>query len=329
MSITVTSSRPSSFLGLPAEATFLVASRLAALALLVIGLAILSPSFLTPSNLTNVLRQAGLQFVMSAGLTVVILTGGIDLSIGAVIGFSACIGGAFLATGNILGGVAAAMGVGLACGFVNGALIAYMRIPSFIATYGMLWIAFGLSYVFMKGEVIFGFPPGFRFIGTGTFLGVPMLIVVAAVVLALLAVLLSRTPFGRAVYAIGGNEKAAHLSGMPVQRRLVYCYAISGLLAGLAGLMAIARTNAADASLGEELLLASIATVALGGTSLMGGRGSIFGTAIGAIILSLIINGLNLLGVQTYWQAFVMGALILISVATDEIMRRYRSSSRD
>ena len=324
MSMTVAKPRSLVF-GLQSETAFVAISRLTALILLVIGLAILSPSFLTFGNISNVLRQASLQFVMSAGLTVVILTGGIDLSIGAVVGFSACIGGAFLTGGNIAVGIAAALGVGLACGIVNGALVAYLRIPSFIATYGMLWIAFGLSYVFMKGEVIFGFPPAFRFLGTGVVLGIPMLVICGAVVLALLSFMLARTPFGRAVYAIGGNEKAARMSGMPVQRRLVYCYAISGVLAGLAGLLAIARTNAADASLGDELLLPSIAAVALGGTSLMGGQGSIPGTAVGAIILSLIINGLNQLGVQTYWQAFVMGALILISVTTDEIMRRHRS----
>jgi ribose transport system permease protein len=324
MSATASQARAAWFVGLSGEPAFLLGSRLTALMLLVIGLSIVSPSFLTAGNLSNVFRQASLQFVMSAGLTVVILTGGIDLSIGAVVGLSACLGGAFLATGNIVGGVAAALAVGFGCGLVNGALVSYLRIPSFIATYGMLWIAFGLSYVFMRGEVIFGFPASFRFIGTGNVGGIPMIVVVAATVLVLLTILLARTPFGRAVYAIGGNERAAHLSGMPVQRRLALSYGISGLLAGLAGLLAIARTNAADAGLGDELLLPAIAAVALGGTSLVGGKGGVFGTAIGAIILSLIINGLNLLGVQTYWQAFVMGALILISVAADEIVHRHR-----
>lgn len=311
--------------GMSSETAFLIASRLAAVTLLVVALALLSPAFLTVGNLTNVLRQAGLQFVMSAGLTIVILTGGIDLSVGAVIGLSACLGGALLAGGNVAGGIAAALAVGLACGLANGIMVAFLKIPSFIATYGMLWIAFGLGYVFMGGEVIYGFPPAFRFLGTGFVGPVPMLIVAAAFVLIVLHVVLTRTPFGRGVYAIGGNERAARLSGMPVGFRLMLCYAISGVVAAFAGLLAITRTNAADAGLGEDLLLPAIAAVALGGTSLSGGVGGVLGTAIGAVILSLIINGLNLLGVKTFWQAFAMGALIVISVATDEIMRRRQS----
>lgn len=316
-------SRSSLLLG--TDRAFVAASRLAALALLVALLAIASPSFLTWSNFSNVMRQSALQFVMSAGLTAVVLTGGIDLSVGAVIGLSACLGGALLADGNIGGGVFAALAVGLACGLFNGVMVAWMRIPSFIATYGMLWIAFGLGYVFMKGEVIYGFPAGFRFISVGNLGPVPMMVVMAAIVLLAMHVLLTRTPFGRALYAIGGNENAARLSGMPVQRRLVLCYGLSGFVAGIAGLLVIARTNAADAGLGEELLLPTIAAVALGGTSLAGGTGGIVGTAIGATILSLIINGMNLLGVKTFWQAFAMGTLILVSVATDEIIRRRKS----
>ncbi|MFG1348006.1 ABC transporter permease [Xanthobacter autotrophicus DSM 431] len=315
--------RPSLLTG--TDRAFVALSRLTALALLVTLLAIASPAFLTYGNLSNVLRQASLQFVMSAGLTAVVITGGIDLSVGAMIGLSACLGGALLAGGSILGGITAALVVGLACGLFNGVMVAYLRIPSFIATYGMLWIAFGLGYVFMMGEVIYGFPPAFRFIAVGYVGPVPMLVVMAAIVLFGMHVVLTRTPFGRSLYAIGGNANAARLSGMPVQRRLVLCYGLSGLMAGLAGLLAIARTNAADAGLGEELLLPTIAAVALGGTSLAGGTGGIVGTAIGAIILSLIINGMNLLGVKTFWQAFAMGTLILISVATDEIIRRRKA----
>jgi len=309
------------------ERAFLITSRLAAMLALVVVLSLLAPNFLTVGNLTTVMRQAALQLVMSAGLTLVILTGGIDLSVGAVIGLSACLGGTFLAGGSVVTGIGAALLVGLACGLANGVLVAYLRIPSFIATYGMLWIAFGLGYVFMQGEVIYGFPPVFRFMGVGNLGPVPMIVVVATGVLLALHVLLGRTPYGRAIYAIGGNLTAARLSGMPVQFRLMLCYGISGLVAAFAGLLAISRTNAADAGLGEELLLPAIAAVALGGTSLSGGIGGVLGTAIGAVILSLIINGLNLLGVRTFWQSFVMGALILISVATDEIMRRRRASN--
>lgn len=314
-------------LPLPSERIFFVVTRLAALLLLIVALSILSPHFLTWSNGINVLRQASLQFLIAAGLTLVVLTGAIDLSVGAVLGLAACLGASILAGGDLVLGILAALAVGLACGLVNGMVVAYIRVPSFIATYGMLWIAHGIGYVFMQGEVIHGFPPALRFIGTG-FLGpIPMLVVVAALTLAVLNILLHHTKLGRSFYAIGGNEQAARLSGMPVRRRLVAAFALSGLLAGFASLAVIARINAADASIGEDLLLPTIAAVCLGGTSLLGGVGGIVGTAIGSIILTLVINGMNLLSVNTYWQAFVMGAIIILSVLADELVAR-RTTAR-
>ena len=313
---------------LPGDRAFLIASRLTALVVIVVVLSLASPYFLTTGNLTNVLRQAALQFLMSAGLTIVVLTGGIDLSIGAVLGLAACLGASLIATGDVLPGIIAALAVGLACGIVNGVLVAYVRLPPFIATYGMLWIAFGLGYVFMRGSVIYGMPDEFRFIGAGFVGPVPVPIIVALLLLAALVVLLRYTPLGRAFYAIGGNVQAARLSGMPVRRRTMAAYAISGLLAGFAGLVVIARTNAADAGLGEELLLPTIAAVVLGGTSLMGGVGGVVGTAIGSLILALIVNGMNLTGIGTYWQAGALGLLIILSVLADEIVaRRGRSQT--
>ncbi len=313
---------------LPGDRAFLIASRLTALVVIVVVLSLLSPYFLTTNNITNVFRQAALQFMMSAGLTIVVLTGGIDLSIGAVLGLAACLGASLIATGDVVPGILAALAAGLACGLVNGILVAYVRLPPFIATYGMLWIAFGLGYVFMRGSVIYGMPPEFRVFGAGFVGPVPVPILVALVLLAALVVLLRYTPLGRSFYAIGGNVNAARLSGMPVRRRTMMAYAISGLLAGFAGLIVIARTNAADAGLGEELLLPTIAAVVLGGTSLMGGVGGVVGTAIGSLILALIINGMNLLGVDTYWQWGVLGALIILSVLADEIVARRARGGR-
>jgi ribose transport system permease protein len=267
------------------------------------------------------------QFLMAAGLTLVVLTGGIDLSVGAVLGLAACLGASFLNSGEIALGIAAALAAGLACGAVNGIVVSYIRVPSFIATYGMLWIAHGIGYVFMKGEVIYGFPAAFRAIGAGFTGPIPTTIIVAALVLAALHLTLHRTVLGRSLYAIGGNANAARLSGMPVQRRVFYAYALSGLLAGFAGLVVIARTNAADAGLGEDLLLPAIAAVCLGGTSLLGGAGGIAGTAVGSLILALVVNGMNLLSVNTYWQAFVMGIIIIVSVLADECVAR-RSAGR-
>lgn len=304
---------------LVAERFFVLTSRSAGMVLLCVLLAALSPHFLTWPNLINVLRQASLQFLLSAGLTLCILTAGIDLSVGAVLGLSACLAAALIAAGHLWWGMTAALAVGAGCGVVSGAMVAYARLPAFIATYGMLWIAHGLAYVFMKGQVIHGFPRSFRFIGAGFVGPIPTPILVMLLALAVLHGMLHYTPLGRAIYAIGGNPRAARLSGMPVQRYLAVVYALSGLLAAFAGLVVIARVNAADSGTGEDLLLPAIAAVVLGGTSLFGGQGGIAGTAIGSVILAVVINGMNLLGVKTFWQAFVMGAIVLLSVLVDQI----------
>ena len=298
---------------------FVVLSRLVAITVLVVVLAILSPQFLTWANFGNVMRQASVQFLMAAGLTIVVLTGGIDLALGAILGLAACLSASLMSQGHLAWGILAALAVGLAAGSVNGLLVTFGRIPPFIATYGMLWIAHGLGYVFMKGEVIYGLPAGFRFIGTGLVWGIPVPVIVAAALLVVLHVMLHGTVLGRAIYAIGGNPAAARLSGMPVRARLVVVYTLSGLLSGFAALVVIARINAADSGIGEDLLLPAIATVCLGGTSLFGGVGGIAGTAIGAVILALVLNGMNLLGVQTFWQSGVMGAIILVSVLADQV----------
>ncbi|MCZ7658786.1 MAG: ABC transporter permease [Xanthobacteraceae bacterium] len=310
---------PARLARLPADRAFVVVSRVVGLLLIVVALSLLSPYFLTWGNFVNVLRQAALQFLLSAGLTLVILTAGIDLSVGAVLGLSACISAALISEGYLAIGVAAALVSGLACGLVNGVLVTLGRIPPFIATYGMLWIAFGLGYVFMRGEVIYGLPEGFRFIGAGFVWGIPVPVLVAAALLVVLHLMLHKTVLGRSIYAIGGNPDAARLSGMPVTRRLIMVYGLSGLLSGFAALVVIARINAADSGVGEDLLLPAIAAVCLGGTSLFGGVGGVAGTAVGALILALIVNGMNLLGVQTFWQNAVMGAIILISVLADQL----------
>jgi ribose transport system permease protein len=316
-----TSARPLAATLLPRvdHTVFVAATRLVAITAIIVLLAVLSPHFLTWANFINILRQASLQFMIASGLTIVVLTGGIDLSIGAVLGLAACLAASLISAGHVATGIVFALLAGLAAGAANGFLVAYGRIPAFIATYGMLWIAHGLGYVFMKGEVIYGLPDAFRWIGAGFVGPIPAPVIVAAVLLVVLHVTLHRTVLGRSIYAIGGNPVAARLSGMPVRRRLATVYAISGLLSGFAALVVIARINAADSSLGEDLLLPAIAAVCLGGTSLFGGVGGIAGTAVGAIILALVVNGMNLLGVQTFWQNGVMGAIILASVLADQV----------
>jgi ribose transport system permease protein len=167
--------------------------------------------------------------------------------------------------------------------------------------------------------VIYGLPAGFRTVGAGFVGPIPVPVIVAVALLVVLHVMLHKTVLGRSIYAIGGNPNAARLSGMPVKRRLVVVYALSGLLSGFAALVVIARINAADSSLGEDLLLPAIAAVCLGGTSLFGGVGGIVGTAVGSLILALVVNGMNLLGVATFWQNGVTGGIILVSVLADQL----------
>jgi ribose transport system permease protein len=310
---------------MPAELAFVVLTRAAFLAALVVLLTIASPHFLTTANMVIVLRQAALLFLMSAGLTLVVLSGGIDLSIGAVLGLAACVGAGFIAKGMVLAGILVALGAGLACGLVNGALVAYVGIPAFIATYGMLWVAHGLGYVFMKGEVIHGFPAAFRTLSTGFVGAIPVPVLISVALLLGLHVVLHLTRFGRALYAIGGNAVAARLTGMPTKRYLVSVYALCGVLAAFAGLVVIARVNAADSGTGEELLLTAIAAVCLGGTSLFGGTGGIVGTAIGSLILALVVNGMNMLSIATFWQAFAMGVIVILAVLADVSFKRRMS----
>jgi ribose transport system permease protein len=186
----------------------------------------------------------------------------------------------------------------------------------------MLWVAHGLGYVFMKGEVIHGFPAAFRTLGAGVVGGIPVPVLIGAGILILLHVVLHLTRFGRALYAIGGNAVAAKLSGMPTKRYLISVYALSGVLAAFAGLVVIARVNAADSGTGEELLLTAIAAVCLGGTSLFGGAGGVVGTAIGSLILALVVNGMNMLSIATFWQAFAMGVIVILAVFADVTFKR-------
>ncbi len=297
--------------------------RFAAVLLIGVALNFASDVFLTETNLLNVLRQAALLFLIASGLTLVILTAGLDLSVGANLGMSACLAATVLkATGSPVLGALTGVASGLGIGLTNGLLVTALRIPPFIATYGMLWVLHGLSYYYMAGETIYGFPPGFREIGSGYAIGVPIPIYLMFVFLAIGWLFLDRTTFGQEVYAIGANPVAARLSGIPVKRRLALVYVVSGGMAGLAALVYLARLNSAESDIGEPLLLPAIAAVLIGGASLFGGVGTIGGTLIGALILTLVLNGMNLLEVNANWQPFVTGAIVLIGVLLDMWTRR-------
>jgi ribose transport system permease protein len=300
-----------------------LAYRLAVVLVMCVALALATDTFLTQSNVINVLRQAALLFLIASGLTLVILTAGLDLSVAANLGMAACVAATVLkATGSPLLGMLTGIGCGLAVGFTNGILVTLLRLPPFIATYGMLWVLHGLSYYYMAGETIYGFPPGFREIGSGYLFGVPIPIYLLFLFLAIGWFFTQLTTWGQEIYAIGANSEAARLSGVPVKRRLVLVYALSGGMAGLAALVYLARLNSAESDIGEPLLLPAIAACLIGGASLFGGVGTISGTLVGAVILTLVLNGMNLLQVNANWQPFVTGAIVLISVWLDMVTRK-------
>lgn len=297
--------------------------RLLAAGLICVVLSVLSDAFFTANNILNVLRQASLLFFLASGLTLVILTGGIDLSVGANIGLSACLAATVIkATGSPVLGTLTGLATGCVVGIFNGLMVAKLRIPSFIATYGMLWVLHGATYYYMGGETIHGFPAGFRQIGSGYFLGVPIPVYLMVVFLLAGALFAQRTVWGQQIYAIGANPVAARLTGIPVNKRLVLVYAFSGAMAGVASIVFLARLNSAEGDIGEAMTLPAIAAVLIGGASLFGGVGSVFGTFIGAVILTLVLNGMNLLAVNASWQPLVTGVIVVFAVWLDMIGRR-------
>jgi len=295
------------------------------LALLLLGavLTALSDVFFTTGNILNVLRQAALLFLMASGLTLVILAAGLDLSIGANVALSGCFAASVIKlTGSPWLGAGVGIGCGAAIGMANGVLVTALRIPSFVATYGMMWILTGVTYYYMGGETIHGFPPGFRQLGSGHLFGIPVPVYVMFVFLAIGVFFAQRTIWGQQIYAIGANPVAARLSGVPVERRLILVYVVSGAMAGLASLIVLARINSAQGDIGEELTLPAIAAVLVGGTSLFGGSGTVGGTLIGALLLTLVLNGMNLLQINSSWQPLATGIIILLAVWIDTRTRR-------
>jgi len=292
------------------------------IAAMCLALTLLTDSFASVANVLNVLRQASLLFLLASGLTLVILCGGFDLSVAANLTLSACLAAGVIKSGaSPLLGVATAIGCSSAVGLVNGLAVTRLRLPPFLATYAMLWILQGLAFHYMGGQEIYAFPPAFRAIGTGFLLGVPVPVYLMVAVLIVGTLFTDRLNVGHEIYAIGANPEAARLSGIPVRRRQLLVYIVSGLTSGIAGLVYLARVNAADSGMGEPLLLPVLAAVLMGGTSLFGGVGSLLGTVMGSIILALVINGMNLLDVRAQWQPLVVGLVLLSAVVVDLIGR--------
>lgn len=284
---------------------------------------ILTPHFLTVSNLLNVAQQTSINAIIAVGLTFVIITAGIDLSVGSILAFAGVVLAWSLQVGVPLPlALLLGMVVGTVSGLVNGVLISYGRLPPFISTLGMMSVARGAALLFSDGRPISGFNEGFRFLATGEIFYIPVPVIITGLVYLAAHFVLTRTKFGRYAYAIGGNEEAALLSGVNVKFQKAMVYGLSGLLSGLAAIILTARLNSAQPIAGIMYELDAIAATVIGGTSLMGGRGTIFGTLIGALIIGVLRNGLNLLDVSPYIQQVVIGSVIIGAVLVDTVLKK-------
>ena len=293
------------------------------LALLIIGFALANPRFATPGNLTNLLVQSTLLALLAMPMTLVIMTEGLDLSMGAVLTFaSIALALTVVATGSAMLGILAGLAVGLFFGLANGFLVTALNLPPFIATLGTLGIAQGLSLVVTDGQSVVGIPPTIERVYSSALFGVPAPIILAALVYGLVHVLLYRTRFGVAVFALGGNREALRLAGVSDRAMLVTVYAFSGLVAGFAALLMTARLNAAHPTAGIGLEFDAIAAVAVGGTSFERGNGWLFGSLLGVVAVGVLRNGLNLLAVPSSAQVACIGALVILAMFIDTLRGR-------
>jgi len=298
------------------------------LGLLALSLAlwILTPHFLTVSNLLNVLEQSSINAIVAAGMTFAIISGGIDLSVGSVLALSGIVLASLLQTGAGLPvALTLALASAAACGLLNGLFVTMGRLPPFIATLGMMSVARGLALIWAEGRPISGFGESFRLIATARPLGIPAPVLITLLVYALAYVALAHSVFGRSIYAIGGNEEASRLSGVPVRLHKTGAYVVCGLTSGVAAVVLTARLNSAQPTAGIMYELDAIAATVIGGTSLFGGEGTLVGALIGALIMGVLRNGLNLLNVSSFVQQFVIGVVIIAAVLIDTALKRGRA----
>ena len=307
----------------------------ASLVVLLIGFSIASPNFMQTSNMLAILQATSVNGVLAIAVTLVIITGGIDLSVGTMMTFCAVITGVVLTYAGmpLMLGVLAAVLTGALCGAASGTFVAKMAIPPFIATLGMMLILKGLSLVISGTRPIyFNDTPGFSEISRGSLIGevlpslpIPNGVLILFIVAAVTAYILNRTVLGRYCFALGSNEESVRLSGVNTDRWKIAIYALAGSIVGIAGLLIASRLNSAQPALGLGYELEAIAAVVIGGTSLSGGRGSILGSLIGALIMAVLTNGLRVLSVAQEWQTVVTGAIIILAVYAD-MMRRNKAS---
>lgn len=288
--------------------------------LLCIVLSILSPTFLTTGNVLNVLRQISINGIIAIGMTFVIISGGIDLSVGSILAFSAVTACSFahLDTYPLIVPILVGLGVGLLCGAINGIIISYGKVAPFIVTLGMLTIARGITLVYTGGRPVINLSDSYNSIGGGYLFGIPVPIYILISMIIVGVFVLKYTKFGRHVYAVGGNELASKLSGLNINAIKIGVYSTAGVMAGLAGVVISSRVMAGSPAVGQGYELDAIAAVVIGGTSLSGGVGSITGTIIGALIIGVMNNGLDLLNVSSYYQQVVKGIIIIAAVLLDK-----------
>ncbi|RAI89926.1 ABC transporter permease [Algoriphagus yeomjeoni] len=303
---------------------------LIALFVLCLALALLTDNFMSTDNFWNVMRQISVNVCISVGMTLVVLTAGIDLSVGSILAFCGAVTAGLLKNGlsipslnlfigfTVLGAIVAGFLIGGGLGFVNGYAVTKFKVPPFVATLAMLTMARGFTMLWTKGHPITGLGGSFGFLGTGWFLGIPMPVWISGLVVITAVILTSKTRFGRYIYAIGGNENASRLSGIPINKVKIWVYSIAGLLAAVGGVLVTARLDSAQPNAGISYELDAIAAVVIGGTSLSGGRGTIWGTVLGAIIIGVLNNGLILMNVSPFWQQVIKGMVILLAVIIDK-----------
>ena len=291
-----------------------------ALIILIVFVSVLNPAFLQVNNLLNLMRQLIINGFIALGMTFVILTGGIDLSVGSTLALTSAIFAGLLQGGmpTILA-ILISLGLGLIFGLLNGILITKGKLAPFIVTLATMTIFRGLTLVYMDGRPIAGPKDdfAFQFLGKGQFFGIPFQVILFIITYLILWILLTKTSYGRKIYAVGGNEKASFISGIKIDKIKILVYVISALMAVLSGLVLTSRLNSAQPTAGSAYEMDAIAAVVLGGTSMTGGSGSLTGTLIGILILGVLNNGLNLLGVSSFYQQIVKGVVILIAVLID------------
>ena len=320
--ISQSNSRPEKLRALPFKFNLRDAGTLIGLLIIIITFSFLSPVFFTIPNLLNILQQSSINALFALGMTLVFISGGIDLSVGPAAALSAVLGATMMVAGvPVPLAILATLGIGAICGVFSGSLVAYAGLQPFIVTLGGLSLFRAIALIYTGGNPVFGIPTEFRSLINSEIFGIPTPIVIVAVIALVLWTVMNKTPLGEYILAVGGNEEAARVAGVPVKRTKVTVFVISGTLASLASLILIGRLGAAEPTIGNLWELDAIAAAAIGGASLMGGKGSVVGTIIGAIILGALRNGLTLLNIQAFYQLLATGLIIIIAMLIDRATR--------